>query len=80
MFSKLIDYDTGWIGFELALKAKDIDTLIYNLQLLKADPSQHFHISSDFAGETGVADIEIYVDEESSENMTLLSLPVQPTR
>ena len=80
MFLKLEDYNTGWIGLKIAIKTNDIDILIQNLELLKDNPSQHFHISSNFEGETGVGDIEIYVDDESPENMQLLSQAIEPNR
>jgi len=81
MFIELENFNTGWVGLKIALKTKDIDTLINNLILLKKEPSQHFHLSSsDFEGENGVSDIEIYINDDSQENMQLTSFVIDPNR
>jgi hypothetical protein len=47
--------------------------------MIKADPEQHFHLSSDFEGNGGVGDIEIYMrDEMQKNNMALLSKAIEP--
>jgi hypothetical protein len=49
------------------------------LQELKADPEQHFHISSDYKGTGGVGDIEVFVKpDDSPDNLFLSSTALQP--
>jgi hypothetical protein len=59
------DWKNGWHGIELGLSAAEIDQLIGNLEMLKQDTEQHFHISSDYKGDGGVGDITIYVKNPS---------------
>lgn len=80
MFVKLHDFETGWYEVALGLKKEDIDVLIENLEILRNNPSQHFHISSDYSGDGGLGEIEIYIDEKEESNMQITSLPVEPTR
>jgi hypothetical protein len=61
MRSKLNDWKNGWFGVELSLKKEEIDRVISLLQMLKQEPDQHFHLSSDGKGSGGVGDIEISV-------------------
>jgi len=79
MRTKLDNWNNGWIGIELGIRRDEIDPLIALLTMLKNDPDQHFHISSDYKESEGVGDIEIYVqstDEES--NMILLGRAIAP--
>lgn len=46
----------GKFGIELG----EIERLIQSLNMLRQAPGQHFHISSDYKGNGGVGDIEIY--------------------
>jgi hypothetical protein len=72
MRAKLNDWKNGWYGIELSLDQDEIDDLIKLLQMIKADPEQHFHISSDYKEAGGLGDIEISrrTDEQKS-NMSL---------
>jgi len=79
MQAKLEDWKNGWFGLSLGLAAEEIDALIAKLQLLRADPEQHFHISSDYAGPGGLGDIEVYVEPEGCPgNMRLMSVALKP--
>jgi hypothetical protein len=57
----LNDWKNGWNGVEIALDVREIDLLIERLTMLKNDPDQHFHISSDYKAPGVIGDIEIYV-------------------
>jgi hypothetical protein len=79
MHAKLEDWKNGWFGVHLGLKMKEIDRVIALLQMLKAEPDQHFHLSSDYKGSGGLGDIEVYVqaaDEPS--NMESLGKALAP--
>lgn len=75
MNAVLEDWKNGWSGLRLALSAAEIDHLIELLGELKADPGQHFHVSSDYRGSGGLGNIEISVLGPSEpHNMRLSSL------
>jgi hypothetical protein len=79
MFTEIDDWKTGWYGISIGLNGQEIDSLVELLQMIKADPEQHFHLSSDFEGNGGVGDIEIYMrDEMQKNNMALLSKAIEP--
>ena len=61
MHSKLDDWKNGWFGVQLGLKREEIDRVIALLQMLKEEPDQHFHLSSDYKGNGGLGDIEVFV-------------------
>ena len=61
MISKLEDWKNGWFGVEVGIAPGEIDRLIELLQMLKHDPEQHFHLSSDYKAPTGLGDITFYV-------------------
>ena len=61
MHSKLEDWKNGWFGVEIGVKPTDIDALIANLNMLREEPDQHFHLSSNYKGEGGLGDIVFYV-------------------
>jgi hypothetical protein len=68
----LKDWKNGWNGVEIALTLGEIDILIERLNMLKNDPDQHFHISSDYKTAGGIGDIEVYVKQpDQVENMWL---------
>ncbi len=73
MHSKLNDWKNGWYGIELSLKKEEIDRVISLLQMLKDEPDQHFHLSSDYKGTGGVGDIEVSVQaaDEPSNMMSM---------
>ena len=79
MHATLEDWKNGWFGIELAIAAPEIDLLISLLQELKADPDQHFHISSDYRAPGGVGDIQVFVKpDDTADNLFLSSGALQP--
>lgn len=81
MHTDLEDFNTGWFGVSIGMKATEIDKLIENLELLKEDENQHFHLSGDFDGEGGVGDIEIYIQgKDETDNMSITGLAISPNR
>ncbi len=75
----LNDWKNGWFGIELAMGTLEIDELIALLQDLKADPDQHFHITSDYKASGGVGDIQIFVKSNGeSDNLFLSSTALEP--
>jgi hypothetical protein len=67
---ELNDWKNGWSGVEIALSAGEIDILIERLTMLKNDPDQHFHISSDYKVPGGIGDIEVFIRQpDQAENM-----------
>lgn len=68
MIVEMEDWKNGWFGLGIGLKPNEIDELIQLLQMIKNDHEQHFHISSEYKGEGGVGDIEVYVQEEDKED------------
>jgi hypothetical protein len=75
----LNDWKNGWFGLGLGLAPAEVDALIARLHRLKADPEQHFHITSEHNGTGGVGDIEIFVDRAALPgNMRLSSLALAP--
>ena len=67
------DWKNGWHGIELGLSTAEIDQLIGNLEMLKQDTEQHFHISSDYKGNGGIGDIAIYVKDSSEADNASMS-------
>ena len=65
MHTELEDWKNGWYGVQLGISAEEIDILIERLQMLKAEPDQHFHLSSNYQGSGGLGDIAIYVQDPS---------------
>ena len=79
MRAEIEDWNNGWYGLRLSLRPSEIPRLIELLRDLQQDHEQHFHISSDYAGESGVGDIEISVSCESEQdNMRLSGLAIAP--
>ena len=70
--------NNGWIGISLGIRRDEIDTLVARLLALKEKPDQHFHVSSTYEGETGIGDIEIYLQDEEVSNMSLLGFAIAP--
>ena len=65
MRTELEDWKNGWYGTQLALRAEEIDVLIERLRMLKAEPDQHFHLSSDYKGGGGLGDITVCLQAPS---------------
>ena len=79
MQAELEDWNNGWHGLRLSLRPSEIPRLIQSLQDLQQDPEQHFHISSDYAGASGLGDIEISVaGEDEPDNMQLSGPAIAP--
>lgn len=56
----------------MSLSASDIDRLIALLQIIKADPDQHFHATSNFVGTGGVGQITFQVQQpDEADNLSL---------
>ena len=72
MHVELEDWKNGWSGVSIGVAKEEIERLIELLQMLRTDPEQHFHISSDYKGSGGIGNIEIYVKPpEQLNNMNL---------
>ena len=72
MRAEIEDFKTGWYGITLGVNKKEIDRLIKLLTHIKNDTDQHFHISSDYEGNGGIGDIEIYIqNEDDPDNMKI---------
>jgi hypothetical protein len=79
MRTELEDWKNGWVGVQLGLAPNEIDRVIELLALLKRDPEQHFHLSSDYRGTGGVGDITIYVQQpHEPDNMTTFGFALPP--
>jgi hypothetical protein len=79
MHSKLNDWKNGWFGVELSLKKEEIDRVISLLEMLKQEPDQHFHLSSDGKESGGVGDIEISVQSPNEvSNMMTMGKAIAP--
>ena len=79
MHGEIKNWNNGWYGISLGLSISEIDRMIALLTKLRSDPEQHFHISSDYSGDGGLGDIEIYVAEAGSQsNLQLSGLALAP--
>ena len=47
---ELEDWKNGWYGIRLAMSPHELDRLVQLLHAVKADPEQHFHVSSGYKG------------------------------
>ena len=81
MHAKLNNWNNGWFGVELGIRRAEIDRVIALLQMIKADPEQHFHLSSDYKADGGLGDLEIYIQpEDSVSNLTASGLALAPEK
>lgn len=71
MHAKLEDWKNGWFGVEVGIAPHELDQFIRLLQMLKAEPDQHFHISNDYSGSGGLGDITFYVQSPDEPNNML---------
>jgi len=60
MQARIEDWKNGWSGVQLGIHASEIDALIRSLIMIRDDPEQHFHLSSDYEGSGGLGDIEVF--------------------
>lgn len=67
----------SFIGLSLVFSSGDLDRLIADLNALKAEPDQHFHLSTD--GNDGpFVDLEISVDSDGSTNAWNSGFAIEP--
>jgi hypothetical protein len=79
MHGEIENWNNGWYGISLGLSDSEIDRLIALLAKLRNDPEQHFHISSDYSGNGGLGDIEIYLAEpDGPSNLQFSGLALAP--
>ena len=79
MHAKLENWNNGWFGVHLGFSPSEIDLLIKKLEELKKDTDQHFHLSSDYKGNGGIGDVEIFVKTpDTKDNFQLSSLAIPP--
>jgi hypothetical protein len=79
MRAELEDWKNGWSGVRLGIHLSEIDALIASLMMIRDDPEQHFHLSSDYKASGGIGDIEISVlPEGSPHNLFLGSRALGP--
>ena len=57
------DIGDGMINIDLGLRPDEIDKLIRDLQMLKENPDQHFHVSSNFDGACPIGEFTFYNKE-----------------
>ncbi|WP_201313101.1 hypothetical protein [Dyella sp. EPa41] len=66
------DWNNGWAEIEVSLSASDVDHLIALLQMIKANPDQHFHATSDFVGTGGIGQITFQIQQpDEPDNLSL---------
>jgi len=68
MRAALEDWNNGWTEVEVSLSTQDIDRLIALLQMIKADPDQHFHATSNFVGTDGIGQITFQIQQPNEED------------
>jgi len=79
MIAEIEQWKDNWQGISLGLSNEEIEQLISLLNNIKNDNEQHFHFSSNWEGDAGIGDIEIYVkDENQKDNMSMSSLAIEP--
>lgn len=61
MHGEIDDWKNNWYGVRLGISPAEINGLIKSLEMIRDDPSQHFHISSDYKAAGGLGDIEVYL-------------------
>jgi hypothetical protein len=75
------DFTTGWYGVTIGIRNDEIDMLIERLNFMKNEKEQHFHITSNYEGEGGIGDIEIYlIEEDQKSNMFITGYAIIPNR
>jgi hypothetical protein len=73
MRASLEDWNNGWVEIEVGLTTQDIDRFIALLQMIRVDPEQHFHASSDFVGTGGIGQITFQVQRPNETGNLSLS-------
>ena len=59
----LENFKTGWFGLMVGITDAEIPVLIERLQKLQRSRG-HFHLRSDFSGNGGVGEVEIFLAEQ----------------
>ena len=77
---ELENYETGWYGIKIGMKENEIDIMIEKLKLIKKEKDRHFHLSSSFEEESGVADIEFFFQKDENDNMLISGFEISPNR
>lgn len=79
MHATLESWKDGWFGLCIGLDRDEIDALIEMLLMIKEDPEQHFHISSDYRAAGGLGDIEVAIrSADEAHNMMLSGRALAP--
>ncbi len=79
MYVDIEDWKNGWYGIAIGLTIGEINDFIGLLQMIREDTDQHLHKSSDFKGNKGVGDIEVYAkDDSKQDNMHVLGKTIAP--
>jgi hypothetical protein len=79
MHSKFEDWKNGWFGVEIGIAPDEIDRLIELLQMLKHEPDQHFHLSSNYKDTGGLGDLTFYVQSpDTVSNMMTFGKAIAP--
>lgn len=79
MHVKIEDWKNGWSGISVGIDPDEIDRFIELLKMIRENPEQHFHVSSDYKGTGGVGDIEVFVrGENEGYNMSLSGRALAP--
>ncbi|MCC6140397.1 MAG: hypothetical protein IT389_07255 [Nitrospira sp.] len=79
MHVKIEDWKNGWSGISVGIDPDEINRFIELLKMIRENPEQHFHVSSDYKGTGGVGDIEVFIRGENEEhNMSLSGRALAP--
>lgn len=73
MHVKLEDWKNGWSGISIGIDPAEVDRLIELLKMIREDPNQHFHISSDYRATGGIGDFEFFIRSPNEEHNMFLS-------
>ena len=72
-------WSDGKLGLSLGMCKEEVRALVSALQVIAADPEQHFHISSTGKAESAVGSIEVYIKTPAEpDNVSLSSLALGP--
>lgn len=75
------DFETGWTEVAMGLSSHEVDRLIQMLQLIKQDPNQHFHCSSNHEDDSRIAGVDFYIKQATdSDNATIVGPAIEPNR
>lgn len=79
---ELEDYGTGWFSATVGMTENDVDTLIENLEALKAKKFEHFVVANNSNdGKSGLENIELYLSsKEEKGNASIFSGDIEPNR